>query len=144
MLLPAGSPSSPSAVIDALCAATNAHDLEAVTACFSPDYRNETPVHPPRGFVGRDQVRHNWQQIFRAVPDVRATLLRSCADGDTVWSEWEHTGTRPDGSPHCMRGVIIFGVQSGLITWARFYLEPVDPGMADVDTAVRLQVGGAA
>jgi ketosteroid isomerase-like protein len=131
-------------VIDGLCAATNAHDLEAVTACFSPDYRNETPVHPSRGFTGREQVRHNWRQIFRAVPDVRAKVLRSCVEENTVWSEWEHSGTRPDGSSHSMRGVIIFGVRDGLISWSRFYLEPVDADPSGVDAAVRRHVGGAA
>ena len=125
------------ALVDRLCAATNAHDLEGVVGCFAEDYRNETPVHPARGFVGREQVRRNWQQIFAFVPDVAATVLACSVDGDTVWTEWEHTGTRPDGSAHVMRGVIIFGVQGGLVKWARFYLEPADADLADADEAVR-------
>ena len=90
--------------------ATNAHDLDALVACFAEDYENETPVHPGRGFRGRDQVRRNWEQIFAFVPDVRAEVIRSVVDGETVWTEWEMTGTRRDGSAHHMRGVIIFGV----------------------------------
>ena len=104
-------------------------------------YRNETPAHPERGFGGRDQVRKNWTQIFAAIPDVRAEVLRCVEDGDTVWSEWEHRGTRPDGSAHVMRGVVIFGVEDGLASWARFYLEPVQDGGGGVDEAVRRQVG---
>jgi ketosteroid isomerase-like protein len=121
--------------------ATNAHDVNEVVACFAADYRNETPAHPERGFTGRDQVRGNWEQIFAAIPNITAKVLRSAVNGDEVWSEWEHRGTRRDGSAHLMRGVIIFGLDNELLTWARFYLEPVQEGGGNVDAAVRRQVG---
>jgi ketosteroid isomerase-like protein len=126
-------PLDPGAVLDRLHAATNARDLEGVVACFAPTYRNETPAHPGRGFVGRDQVRTNWQHIFAAIPDIRAEVVRSAVSGETVWSEWEHRGTRPDGSQHLMRGVIVFGVTGHVIAWARFYLEPVQADQEDAD-----------
>jgi hypothetical protein len=130
----------PSAMVERLRQATNDHDLDALVACFAPDYRNETPSHPERGFIGREQVRKNWTQIFVAVPDVNAEILRSAVDCDTVWTEWEHRGTRPDGSAHVMRGVVIFGVVDGLAAWARFYLEPVEEAAGTVDDAVQRQV----
>jgi ketosteroid isomerase-like protein len=125
--------------------ATNAHDLNALVACFAPDYRNETPVHPTRSFTGREQVRRNWEQIFAGIPDLTAKVLRSAVCGDEAWTEWEHRGTRRDGSMHVMRGVVIFGVSNGQLTWARFYLEPVQEGSDNDDTAVRQQIapGGA-
>jgi len=125
--------------------ATNAHDLNALVACFAPDYRNETPAHPARSFTGREQVRRNWEQIFAAIPDLTAKVLRSAVSGDEAWTEWEHRGTRRDGSMHVMRGVVIFGVSNGLLVWARFYLEPVQEGSENVDAAVRQQIahGGA-
>ena len=126
-----------SAAVERLVAATNAHDLDALVACFADDYVNETPVHPARGFTGREQVRRNWTQIFGAVPDIRTQLLRRAEDGDTIWTEWEMRGTRPDGSPHLMRGVIVFTVHDGLIAAARFYLEPVDERPDGVDAAVQ-------
>jgi ketosteroid isomerase-like protein len=132
--------SGPAAVVDRLRQATNDHDLDALVACFAPDYRNETPAHPERGFTGREQVRKNWTQIFAAIPDVSTEVVRCAVDGDTVWSEWEHRGTRPDGTPHVMRGVVIFGVADGLASWARFYLEPVQEGGGGVDEAVRRHV----
>jgi len=128
-------------VLDRLLHATNAHDLDAIVGCFSSGYRNETPVHPARGFTGRDQVRRNWEQILGFVPDIHATLVRSSIHDGEAWSEWEHRGTRRDGTPHLMRGVIIFGVEDEAIAWARFYLEPVQEGGGDVDRAVRMQVG---
>jgi len=120
--------------------ATNAHDVNAVVACFAEDYRNETPAHPERSFTGREQVRRNWEQIFAAIPDISVQVVRSAVTRDEVWSEWEHRGTRRDGSAHVMRGVVIFGVDGGLLAWARFYLEPVQEGGENVDGAVRRQV----
>ena len=63
-------------VIDRLRRAVDAHDLEAIVACFAEGYRNDTPVHPARSFVGRDQVRRNWEQILGNVRDLTATVLR--------------------------------------------------------------------
>jgi ketosteroid isomerase-like protein len=140
-----GTEGGPAAMVGRLCAATNAHDLEALVSCFAADYRNETPAHPARGFTGRDQVRRNWEQIFAAMPDVTAEVLRIAVDEDTAWTEWEHRATRHDGSQHLMRGVVIFGVRGGRAEWARFYLEPVHADADDnADAAVRrhLTAGG--
>jgi ketosteroid isomerase-like protein len=122
--------------------AVNDHDLDALVACFAADYRNETPAHPARGFVGREQVRRNWGQILGAVPDLVADL-RMIADDSTAWTEWEMRGTRVDGSPHLMRGVVIFEVRGDEAAAARFYLEPVEAGGPQIDEAVRQAVGRA-
>lgn len=128
------------AMVDRLVRATNEHDVDGVAACFAEDYENETPAHPARSFRGRAQVRRNWEQIFAFVPDLRAEVLRTAIEGETAWSEWEMTGTRSDGAPHLMRGVVVFGVRDEVAHWARFYLEPVDLGDGNVDDAVRQQV----
>lgn len=124
------------AVLDRLVAATNAHDIDALVDCFATDYVNETPAHPPRGFRGREQVRRNWTTIFAAVPDISMRLVASAVDGDRVWGEVAMSGTRADGAPHAMAGVIIFAVKHGRITSARFYLEPVESQTGDVNAAV--------
>lgn len=129
--------------LDRLREATNAHDLDALVDCFSPDYRNEAPAHPARGFTGREQVRANWEQIFAAVPDVQAEVRAYAAAGSQVWSEWEMAGTRRDGTRHLMRGVIVFGLDEGRARSARFFLEPVDESATGVADAVRRQVHGA-
>lgn len=139
------SSSSTPPVIDRLTRAVNDHDLDAMVDCFAPAYRNETPAHPTRGFEGREQVRRNWTQILAAVPDVTMALTRVAVDGDTVWTEQEHRGTRRDGSSHVMRGVVIFGIEADAISWARFYLEPVQDDGTTVDGAIAQQfhVSGA-
>jgi ketosteroid isomerase-like protein len=126
----------PTSLVRRLAAATNAHDLDALVACFADDYLNETPVHPARGFRGAEQVRRNWAQLFAGLPDLSARVLATAGAGDTVWSEWEISGTRRDGTAHLMRGVIIFGVTAGQATSARFYLEPVEHVSGGVDAAI--------
>lgn len=123
-------------VVDRLCVAVNRHDLDDLTACFAADYRNETPAHPERGFVGREQVRHNWEQLFRGIPDISSRITARAETETSVWTEWEMRGTRGDGQPHLMRGVVIFGVTEAVITDARFYLEPVDVRAGGVDDAI--------
>jgi len=140
-----GDPAGPGAVLlERLAAAVNSHDLDALADCFAPGYRNEAPAHLGRGFTGRGQVRHNWEQILAFVPDITARVLRSCADGNTVWSEWEMTSTRRDDSMFQTAGVIVFGVRDGRFTWARFYLEPVQAERPDVREAVRRHIRSAA
>lgn len=124
---------TPTRVISRLVGATDMHDLDGLVGCFAKDYVNQTPVHPARGFIGREQVRRNWTQIFAAVPDITIEALQLVEHGDTVWSEWEMRGTRAGGAPHCRRGVIVFRIGADQITAARFYLEPVDDSIADVD-----------
>ena len=132
--------STPTAVIERLREVSNSHDLDGIVACFSPNYRNVTPLHPARDFVGQEQVRRNWTQILAAIPDVETEIVSLHEDANTVWSEWQHRGTRHDGTTHLMRGVILFEVDDGVIASARFYLEPVDVSSDSVDLAVRRQV----
>ena len=134
----------PAAVVERLLEAINAHDLEAMVACFADDYLNEWPAHPQRGFRGNQQVRTNWSQIFAGVPDLRARLPRMVVDGDTVWAEWDISGTRRDGAAHLMRGVAIHGITADRIAWVRFYLEPVEETSGDVNAHTRRVVGTSA
>src|SRR3954465_5069340 len=121
--------------------ATDGHDLDGLVECFAPDLRNEPPVHPARSFRGREQVRANWRQIFAGIPDLRARVVASVVDGDSVWSEWEMSGTRRDGAAQLMRGVVIFRIADGRAVSARFYLEPVDDSATDVTAAVQSIAG---
>lgn len=131
----------PRELLGRLHSAVNDHDIDGLVACFHEDYTNENPAHPQRGFRGNEQVRRNWTQIFGGVPDVRARVLRSAVDGDSLWSEWEMSGTRTDGGAFDMRGVFIFGVDDGRVRWARMFLEPVERTSGDADAAV-IRVAG--
>lgn len=121
--------------------AMNAHDLEAFLACFHEDYESEQPVHPGRGFGGREQVRTNWSTIFSSVPDFAAELRSSCEEDGQEWSEWRWTGTRANGEALDMAGVIVAGVRDGRMTWGRLYIEPVEAVDESIDAAVSKMAG---
>lgn len=127
---------NPTEVLERLHTAMNHHHLDTFLECFDANYQSAQPVHPDRGFSGREQVRKNWAAIFGGVPDFQAKLLSSTAEGDTAWAEWQWTGTRADGSRLDMRGVTLFGIQDGRITWGRLYMEPVQEPGAGIDSAV--------
>ena len=131
----------PGTVVERLNAAMNAHDLEAFLACFEDDYESEQPAHPDRAFRGREQVRINWSAVFDGVPDFSAELLRSAADGDTVWSEWHWRGTQAGGTPLDMVGGFVCGVHEDRISWARLYMEPVEHAGGGIESAVRRMTG---
>lgn len=121
--------------------AINAHDLEAFLGCFHQDYKSEQPVHPGRGFGGREQVRANWSAIFQGMPDFSAELLGYCESDGQEWSEWRWSGTRADGGVVDMAGVIVAGIRNHRIVWGRLYIEPVETADEDIDAAVRKMTG---
>lgn len=121
--------------------AMNAHDLEAFVACFHEDYESEQPVHPGRGFGGREQVRTNWSTIFAGVPDFAAELRSSCEADGQEWSEWHWTGTRADGQALDLAGVIVAGIRDDRMVWGRLYIEPVEAVDESIDAAVSRMAG---
>ena len=133
---PATTNDSPADMVDRLARTTNAHDLDGLVDCFAVDYRNETPVHPARGFTGREQVHENWSAVFAGVSDFRAELLASCRDRDVEWGEVHWHGHYGDGSPFAMRGVIIATIRDEQIAAARLYVEPVAGREEDIEEAV--------
>jgi ketosteroid isomerase-like protein len=132
---------TPLELIERLNAAMNARDIDAFAGCFAEDYDSQQPVHPDRAFRGREQVRANWSAIFAGVPDFRSELVHATQAGDTTWSEWRWQGTHGDGTRLDIAGVIICGVESGQIAWARLYVEDVEQAGAGIEEAVRRMSG---
>jgi ketosteroid isomerase-like protein len=126
-----------------LVGAVNAHDLDALSACFAEDFVNETPAHPARSFTGGEQVRRNWAAIFAGIPDISATVTARALDGDVAWTEWRMDGHRRDGAEHHLRGVVLFTLVGRQARAARFYLEPLDDRPGDIRAAVGQAVGVA-
>jgi limonene-1,2-epoxide hydrolase len=113
-------------VIDRLAVAMNAHDLDAAAGFFHEDYRSEQPAHPGRAFVGRAQMRANWEAMFAGIPDFQAEVCRSVQDGATTWTEWRWSGTRSDGQGFAARGVTLFDITDDQIVAGRLYMEEVE------------------
>ena len=123
-------------VIDRLVMAMNAHHLDAVTALIHENYRSVQPAHPSRAFVGRDQMRANWEAMFAGIPDFHAEIRRSVQDDDTTWTEWRWSGTRGDGQAFAMRGVTLFEITGGQIVAGRLYMEDVERDVTGIEQAV--------
>jgi hypothetical protein len=130
-------------LLERLQQAFNDRDVEAVVACASEDYRGIQPAHPSRNYAGADQLRVNFSRIFGSVPDFTADLLDSAVVGDKAWSEWHWHGTRADGAPFNMRGVMIFYVADGRTTKCHVYMEPVDAGGEDINAGIQSWTSGA-
>ncbi len=118
--------SSPQVVFGRMIQAANRHDLEAMVACFAPDFRSEQPFYPERNFTGQAGVRKNWSFFFSTMPDFQAEVLSEAVEGDTVWAELHYHGTQVDGKKHVTRGVTISGIQGEQIAWAKLYIVTVE------------------
>jgi ketosteroid isomerase-like protein len=131
---------TPSDVLARLTAAANRRDLGAFVACFDPEYESDQPAHPDRRFSGRAQVERNWAAMFAGLPDFQVEVIRSAEAGDTLWVEWQWTGTRADGTRLDARGACIFGVRAGRLAWGRLYMEDVETGQG-IEAAVTAIAG---
>lgn len=118
-------PASAQVVFERMIQAANRHDLEAMVACFAPDFRSEQPFHPERNFTGPEGVRNNWSIFFATMPDFHVEVLDEAREGDTVWAELHYRGTQADGTNQSTRGVTLLGIQANQIAWARLYIETV-------------------
>lgn len=134
---PAGYLDGMASMVDRLSDALNSRDAEQMAALFAEDYESAQPLHPSRGFGGRDQVLSNWSAVFAGVPDFTAELIAWAVNGPVEWGEWDWRGSHLDGSPFAMRGVSIVEVRDGLIARAHLYMEPVEVGGGDIDDSVR-------
>ena len=110
---------------------------EGIRRLLHSGYRSEQPVHPNRGFGGREQVEKNWSALFDGIPDFHAELIATAAAGDALWSEWHWTGTRVGEAPLDMRGVTLFRVEDGRLASGRLYMEEVEEAGGDIDATVR-------
>jgi ketosteroid isomerase-like protein len=131
------------ALMERLTAAQNAHDLEAMLACFHKDYLSEQPMYPARTFRGIDQVRRNWSALLSSIPDFHAEIVRWAVEGDTVFNEVHWTGTKADGSPLQERGVLVMGVRDDRLAWGRLYVEEVESEGAGIDAVVERMAGSS-
>ena len=126
---------NPRLVVERLHRAMNEHNVDALVECFDPLHHTEQPLHPNKGYRGRDKVHKEWSQIFSRLTDFHAKLIRIASDQDTVWAEWHWTGTPRDKTRVDMLGVTIFGVRENRIIWARAYMEPLQKIGAGMEAA---------
>ena len=107
------------ALLQDLLDAFNAHDVDAVMACFADDCVMDMPRGPAPGglrLVGKDQVREGVQSRFDGIPDIHYGDDRHFVCGDRAASEWTIRGTKRDGERIEVRGCDLFELADGKIT----------------------------
>src|SRR5690349_25147548 len=93
--------------LEAITAAFDRHDLDAILEHFAEDAVFESPRGTdPWGtrFVGAGAIRDAFAGRFAGIPDVRYGEDDHFVDGDRGASEWTLTGTTTDGHAIEVRG----------------------------------------
>ncbi|CAN5329965.1 hypothetical protein BH18ACT12_BH18ACT12_05110 [soil metagenome] len=113
-------------LIEQMRVALDAHDLDAFVEFFHDDYVGERPLYPGAPPSSKADVRGNWAEVIRDVPDLRIEVPAALEDSDTIWAEWRAHGTARSGAMLEIRRVIIFGIREARVAWSRMYLESVE------------------
>lgn len=111
------------AAIDRHEAAEAAHDVEAVVSTFGADGVLE-PKPTGREFLGPDEIRTFYEDLFGAFPDLTPRLLHRYKDGAVVVDELVFSGTHQGtflgiaatGKAVEVAASVIYEVGNGLLT----------------------------
>lgn len=107
------------ATIERLFEAFNAHDADAVMACFalSPVFLAAGGLEAGgRTIRGADAIRAAFVAVWTDMPDVQWTVRRSrVLDGEAV-TEWLFSGTRADGTRIEAEGLDLFAFEGALVS----------------------------
>jgi ketosteroid isomerase-like protein len=93
--------------LDAVMAAFNSHDLDAIMEFFAEDSSFDTSAGPDQWgqrLHGKDAIRQDLAKRFASTPDAHYATERHWVNERLAVSEWLFTGTGKDGKRHEMRG----------------------------------------
>lgn len=110
-------PMDPKRLLERIHTALNTRDLTNLLACLQVDYEQVYPAEKGKDTLGIEAARSAWEGIFHSSPHLQAELIRQAIDGNTIWTEWRFKGNGGDRV-----GVIIMGVEEGLVAWSRNYM----------------------
>lgn len=104
--------------LDALFDAFNRHSGDDVVALMTEDCVFDAASGPEAfgtRYVGRDNVRAAFAQVWATFPDASWTVSRHLVLSDRAVSEWTFRGTRPDGMRMEAEGCDFFSFEGGRI-----------------------------
>ena len=106
----------------------NQHQLERMADFFEPNFVNHLDHMPDSPLNSIEKAQQVFQQMFTALPDLRVTIQRQVAEGDTVMTHKIFQGTHvgsfmgvaPSGQPITFGVIDILRVENGKIVehWA--------------------------
>jgi steroid delta-isomerase-like uncharacterized protein len=104
--------------------AFNAHDTKAIMAHMTDDCVFEASAGPDvngERFMGQEQVKKAFENVFATFPDARWVNPRHFISGDRGFSEWIFTGTKTDGTKVEVTGCDLFTFKNGKIAIKNSY-----------------------
>jgi len=111
-------------MLQAFAEAWNRHDTDALMSFMSDDCVFEASAGPKASgtrYVGREEVRAGYGDVFATFPDARWSGARHFVQGDRGVSEWTFTGTRMDGTRVEVNGCDLFTFRDGKIALKNSY-----------------------
>lgn len=117
-------PMDPKRLLEWFDTALNTRDLTNLIHFLQVDFEQTWPAQPGRNTIGLEAMRETWEKRFNTYPNFRADLIRQAIESNVIWSEWHWEGRAEGDSqdPLNQVGIIILGVEQGLIAWGRFYM----------------------
>ena len=104
--------------------AFNAHDITAIMSHMTNDCVFEASAGPDfdgEKFVGQEQVKKAFEDVFATFPDAHWGNARHVISGNRGFSEWVFAGTKPDGTKVEVTGVDLFTFTDGKIAIKNSY-----------------------
>ncbi|MBC6492047.1 DUF4440 domain-containing protein [Flavihumibacter stibioxidans] len=104
--------------------AFNAHDIKAIMEHMTDDCVFEASAGPEAGgqkFIGHEQVRKAFEDVFSSFPDAQWSNPRHFILGDRGFTEWLFTGTKADGTKVEVTGCDLFTFKDGKIAVKNSY-----------------------
>ncbi len=110
--------------LQAFADAFNAHDADKIVSMMTGDCIFQASAGPDvdgEKFVGTENVKKAFQQVFASFPDAKWTNARHFIAGDRGVSEWVFSGTRSDGTRVEVTGCDLFTFRDGKIAVKNSY-----------------------
>jgi ketosteroid isomerase-like protein len=104
--------------LESFCDAFNRHDLDALMDHMTEDCVFDASAGPEahgRRYVGREDVRRGFADVFATFPDGQWDEGRHLVAGDRGLSEWVFRGSKTDGTRVEVNGIDVFTFRHGKI-----------------------------
>lgn len=111
-------------ILQSFVDAFNSHNIKAIMSHMTEDCVFEASAGPDfdgEKFVGQEQVKQAFENVFASFPDAHWGNSRHFIIGNRGFSEWIFTGTKLDGIKIEVTGCDLFTFEDGRIAIKNSY-----------------------
>ena len=123
-------------MLEAFADAWNRHDTDALMSYMADDCVFDASAGPEVSgtrYVGRDEVRAGFGDVFATFPDAHWGGAHHFVQGTRGVSEWTFTGTRMDGTRVEVNGCDLFTFRDGKIAVKNSYRKNRPPVVSKIE-----------